>query len=209
LTDQHAEELLAAAADETIWTWMAATMATIEEVRDWLDAALAAQADGTELPFAIVDRATGQVVGSTRFMEIQAAHRGVEIGWTWLGRDARRTAINTECKYLLLRHAFETWGCIRVQLKTDRRNDRSRRAIERIGGQFEGIHRNHRVLPDGSYRDSAYYSIVEREWPGVKAQLEQWLGIGDNARTDTSTDANVSAGTPPVDAPHKETASRG
>ncbi|MGH2532722.1 MAG: GNAT family N-acetyltransferase [Thermomicrobiales bacterium] len=172
LTRQHAEGLLAAAADETIWRWMPTRLTTIEEVRAWIGTALAARATGTELPFAIVDRERGEVVGSTRFMEIQAAHRGVEIGWTWLGRDARRTPINTECKYLLLRHAFEAWECLRVQLKTDRRNDRSRRAIERIGGQFEGIHRNHRVLPDGTVRDTAFYSIVEREWPGVKAWFE-------------------------------------
>lgn len=177
LAHRHAEELLAAAADESIWRWMGARLTTKEAMSAWIETALAAQADGTELPFAIVNRETGRAVGATRFLDIQRAHRGVEIGWTWLGRKARRTAINTEGKLLMLRHAFETWGCIRVQLKTDRRNDRSRRAIERIGGQFEGIHRNHRVLPDGAYRDTAFYSIVAREWPEVKARLEARLGI--------------------------------
>ena len=112
---------------------------------------------------------------STRYLTIMPKDRGIEIGWTWLARAAWRTPINSECKYLLLRHAFETLGCIRVQLKTDKRNERSRRAIERIGGQFEGILRQQFVLRDGTYRDSAYYSIIDAEWPAVKARLEAGL----------------------------------
>jgi N-acetyltransferase len=177
LEQRHGNGLLAAAADDAIWRWMPVRLATSDDVHAWIDLALTAQAAGTELPFAIVSQETGGVIGSSRFLDIRVPHRGVEIGWTWLGREYQRTAINTECKLLLLRHAFETWGCIRVQLKTDRRNDRSRRAIERLGAQFEGIHRNHYVLPDGSFRDSAFYSIVEREWPGIKARLEEKLGL--------------------------------
>ncbi|HET8523392.1 MAG TPA: GNAT family N-acetyltransferase [Thermomicrobiales bacterium] len=172
LGDQHAEDLATLVGPEEIWTWMSARPVTLADTRSWIETALAAQAGGSELPFAIIDKTTDRAVGSTRFLDIQPHHRGVEIGWTWLGRNAWRTPINTECKYLLLRHAFETWNCIRVQLKTDRRNERSRRAIERIGGQFEGILRNHRVLSDGTYRDSAYYSIIDVEWPEVKTRLE-------------------------------------
>jgi RimJ/RimL family protein N-acetyltransferase len=172
LAERHAEDLAEVVGPEEIWTWMSARPSTVADVRGWIETTLNAQATGTELPFAIVERNHGKAIGSTRFLDIQPHHRGVEIGWTWLGRDYWRTPMNTECKYLLLRHAFETWNCIRVQLKTDRRNERSRRAIERIGGQFEGILRNHRVLADGTYRDSAYYSITDREWPEVKARLE-------------------------------------
>lgn len=175
LAERHADDLLVAARDERIWAYMPRRLETLEDVRAWIAATLAEQATGASLPFAIIDRATGRAIGSTRFMEIQPAHRGVEIGWTWLSSDAWRTPVNTECKYLLLRHAFETWGCIRVQFKTDRRNDQSRRAIERLGAQFEGVLRHHRVLADGTYRDSAFYSIVDREWPRIKARLEARL----------------------------------
>jgi RimJ/RimL family protein N-acetyltransferase len=133
------------------------------------------QAADTDLPFAVIALASGRAIGCTRFMDIQVANRGVEIGGTWYGLTYQRTAVNTECKYLLLRHAFEEWGCIRVQLKTDLRNERSQRAIERIGGVREGVLRNHMIRPDGTVRDSVYYSIIDREWPAVKARLEEML----------------------------------
>jgi RimJ/RimL family protein N-acetyltransferase len=139
------------------------------------------QAVGTDLPFAVIDLASGRAIGCTRFMDIQTRNRGAEIGGTWYGLAYQRTAANTECKYLLLRHAFETWGCIRVQLKTDRRNERSQRAIERIGAVREGILRNHMIRPDGTIRDSVYYSIIDREWPAVKARLEAMLESNRNA----------------------------
>ena len=127
------------------------------------------------VPFAIRNLATGKICGSTRYMAIAPQDRGLEIGWTWLDASARRTGINTECKYLLLQHAFETLGTIRVQLKTDSRNLRSQNAIERIGGIREGVLRNHMILPDGYYRDSVYFSIIESEWPGVKARLQKMM----------------------------------
>jgi RimJ/RimL family protein N-acetyltransferase len=175
LAPRHAEELAAVACDEEIWRYMPADLSTIERMRAWIDETLALQAAGAALPFATIERAGGRAIGSTRYLTIMPKDRGIEIGWTWLARSAWRTPVNSECKYLLLRHAFETLGCIRVQLKTDKRNERSRRAIERIGGQFEGILRQHMVLRDGTYRDSAYYSIIDSEWPAVKARLEAGL----------------------------------
>ena len=147
------------------------------EMEAWIALALDAQERGTEVPFAIRDRGTGQVLGSTRYLNIMPKDRGLEIGWTWLTGAARRTSVNTECKYLLLRHAFETLGAIRVQLKTDSRNVTSQRAIERIGAVKEGILRNHVIMPDGYYRHSVYYSILDSEWPSVKAHLEGKLSI--------------------------------
>jgi len=175
LAQHHAVGLAEAARDEEIWRYMPAKLTTIEQIKHWITETLALQATGAVLPFAIVERAEGRAIGSTRYLNIMPRDRGLEIGWTWLGRAAWRTAVNTECKYLLLRHAFETLDCIRVQFKTDQRNERSRRAIERIGGQFEGILRQHMVLPDGSYRDSAFYSIIDAEWPAVKAKLADRL----------------------------------
>jgi len=175
LAQHHAAGLAEVARDEEIWRYMPAKLTTIEQIKHWITETLALQATGAVLPFAIVERAEGRAIGSTRYLNIMPRDRGLEIGWTWLGRAAWRTAVNTECKYLLLRHAFETLDCIRVQFKTDQRNERSRRAIERIGGQFEGILRQHMVLPDGSYRDSAFYSIIDAEWPAVKAKLADRL----------------------------------
>lgn len=143
--------------------------------REWVRGSLAAQSTGTALPFAVIDKHTGGVAGSTRYMEIQPTNRMLEIGTTFYGPASRRTSVNTECKLLLLGHAFETLGYRRVQLKTDVRNEASRRAIERIGGVFEGILRQHLIRHDGTFRDSAMYSIVAPEWPGVKARLEAML----------------------------------
>lgn len=171
LAHHHAADLAAVAGDAEIWRYLPAELMTIDQIRAWVDDALAQQAAGAVLPFAIVDRMAGRAIGSTRYLAIVPKDRGIEIGWTWLARRAWRTAVNSECKYLLLRHAFETLGCIRVQLKTDRRNERSRRAIERLGAQFEGILRQHMVLRDGTYRDTAMYSIIDTEWPTVKARL--------------------------------------
>ena len=170
LAERHAADLVEAAQDDEIWTYMPAVLKTEAQVRDWIAAAQSQQAAGAQLPFAIVERATGRAIGGTRYLNIMPGDRGLEIGWTWLARASWRTPVNTECKFLLLQHAFETLGCIRVQLKTDRRNERSRRAIERIGGQFEGILRNHMVMHYG-IRDSAYYSIIDAEWPAVQQRL--------------------------------------
>jgi len=141
----------------------------------WVRDLLGRQARGTDLPFAVVYQATGRAIGASRYLDIQRAHRSVEIGGSWYGRAFQRTAVNTESKYLLLRHAFDDLGCIRVQLKTDGRNERSQRAIERLGAVREGVLRHSMIMPDGHIRDSIYYSILAEEWPGVKAKLEAML----------------------------------
>ncbi|MEA2594525.1 MAG: N-acetyltransferase [Thermomicrobiales bacterium] len=176
---EHADDLVVAAGDRVIWRYIPLDPSSTESMRTWIDGSIADREAGTVLRFAIVDRASGRAVGSTSLFDIRPKDRGIEIGWTWLGRDAQRTGINTECKHLLLRHCFETLGAIRVQLKTHRLNFESRRAIERIGAQFEGILRNHTIMPDGSYRDSAYYSIIECEWPAVRRHLELMMAGGE------------------------------
>jgi RimJ/RimL family protein N-acetyltransferase len=144
-------------------------------MRDYIDSALEAQAAGTAIPFATVERASGRVIGSTRYMNIDTANRRVEIGSTWLAKPWQRTAMNTEAKYLMLRHAFETLGCVRVELKTDALNQQSRQAILRIGAREEGTLRQHMVTWSGRLRDTVYFSILDSEWPGVKANLEAKL----------------------------------
>jgi RimJ/RimL family protein N-acetyltransferase len=169
----HAPGLHAAAQDASIWRWMPTKLnGPRERVERWIDAALLAQEAGTILPFATVLRASGEPVGATRYLNISRGDRGLEIGWTWLAPRVQRTAVNSECKYLLLRHAFETLGAIRVQLKTDGRNTISQRAIERLGAIREGTLRKHMILEDGYQRDSVMYSILDDEWPAVRARLE-------------------------------------
>ena len=182
LASRHAPDLLAAAGEDEIWMYMPAPRPrTSEDMRVMIDAALAAREKGNAFPFAVVDRATGRAVGSTRYLDVQPANRALEIGWTWYGAGARRTSTNTECKYLLLRHAFEAaWsgGANRVQLQTDARNARSREAILRIGARFEGILRKNRVIHNGFVRDTAYFSIVRDEWPAARERLESMLSAG-------------------------------
>jgi RimJ/RimL family protein N-acetyltransferase len=141
-------------------------------MRNWLREILARAEKGTDLPFVVVHLASGRIAGATRYLNIVPRDRGLEIGGTWYGLEFQRTGVNTECKYLLLRYAFEILGAIRVQLKTDLRNERSQRAIERIGAVKEGILRNHMILPDGTIRNSVFYSIIDSEWPAVKMRLE-------------------------------------
>jgi RimJ/RimL family protein N-acetyltransferase len=141
----------------------------------YIEAALKLQSEGSALPFATVDKASRQAVGSTRFANIDRANRRVEIGWTWIGVRWQRTAVNTEAKYLMLRHAFETLGCIRVEFKTDALNEKSRRALLRIGARQEGVFRKHMLMPDGRVRDSVYFSIIDSEWPEIKTGLENKL----------------------------------
>jgi N-acetyltransferase len=171
----HAEALYEAGRSPEIWPYMPLWIRTVDDMRALVREALRARERGAEFPFVIVDRETGRVAGSTRFLEITPAHRGIEIGWTWLSPELWRTSINTECKYLLLGHCFEVLGAIRVQLKTDARNVRSQTAIERIGAVREGVLRHHRIMPDGYLRDSVYYSILVEEWPAVKTRLQGWL----------------------------------
>ena len=170
----HAEDLLDVAQEPETWAYMSANPGTsMEAMEQWIAEALDLQQTGTCLPFAIIDQQGGRAIGSTRYLAIMPKDYGLEIGWTWLAPAVRRTGVNTECKYLLLRHAFENAHAIRVQLKTDSRNLRSQRAIERIGGVKEGVLRNHMIMPDGHYRHSVYYSIINTEWEQVKAHLEQ------------------------------------
>ena len=172
----HIPALYQAGQHDDIWHYMPLqTTPTQERMAGSVESALADQAAGTCLPFTIKDQETGSIVGSTRLFDISTLHRQGEIGHTWLTPSVWRTRINTECKYLLLRHAFESLGMIRVQLKTDLRNIRSQAAIERLGAVKEGVLRNHFILPDGYIRHSVLYSITDAEWPAVKTRLERFL----------------------------------
>jgi RimJ/RimL family protein N-acetyltransferase len=177
LTEDHTAGLAAVGMDESIWEYMPyGAMNNEDDIRRWVRTILDRKAEGTDLPFVVIHKASGRVAGTTRYMEIHPEHNGLEIGGTWYGAEFRRTQVNTECKFLLLRQAFEELGCIRVQLKTDSRNERSQRAIERLGAVKEGMFRNHMILPDGYIRHSIYYSIINSEWREVKLRLEQMLG---------------------------------
>ena len=175
LEAHHAEALVEVALDPRIWEFTASRLRSADDVRAYVDTALAWQAAGTALPFVTIDRATNQVIGSTRFESIHVANRRAEIGWTWLNPAWWRTPINTEAKYLMLRHAFDRWQCIRVEFKAAATNQRSRNAILRLGATEEGRLRRHIVAYDGSYRDSVYFSILDDEWPLVKRRLEERL----------------------------------
>lgn len=176
LETAHAAALFESGRSPEIWAYMPMWVATADDMARLVREALEAQTQGREVPFVVRDRAAaGRVVGSTRFLEITPVHRSIEIGWTWLSPGVWRTPINTECKYLLLGHCFETLAMIRVQLKTDLRNVQSQRAIERLGAVREGVLRHHRIMPDGYFRDTVYYSILAEEWPQVKARLEGLL----------------------------------
>jgi RimJ/RimL family protein N-acetyltransferase len=176
LSPSHVADLTRAGQDEAIWRHMPyGLIRTEEQMSAFVRDGLARQARGTDVPFAVIHLPSGRAIGCTRYMAIEAAHRGLEIGGTWYAREFQRTGVNTECKYLLLRHAFESLGCIRVQLKTDLRNERSQRAIERLGAVREGVLRKAMIMPDGYLRSTVVYSIVDDEWPGVKARLERLL----------------------------------
>ncbi|WP_309890149.1 GNAT family protein [Archangium sp.] len=169
---------LAMVAEPDLFEHFNTVLRTPGDVDTYIRDALEAAERGVERPFVIIEKSTGLPVGSTRYLDIQRTHRTLEIGSTWLARRVWRSRVNTECKYLLLRHAFEELKVMRVQLKTDRRNARSRAAIERIGARFEGILRHHMLVRGDVVRDSAYYSIIGSEWPEVKARLEQKLAWG-------------------------------
>jgi RimJ/RimL family protein N-acetyltransferase len=175
LRRSHAEGLRLAAADAAVWRWMTAPADEPEGFEPWLEAALAAAEEGTEAPFAILLRESGEPVGSTRFMTLRPEHRGLEIGWTWHARRVWGTGVNVETKLLLLAHAFETLGCMRVEFKTDARNERSRGALEALPARFEGIFAKHMLVRGGEVRDSAYYAITDDDWPAVRANLERRL----------------------------------
>ena len=176
LSVKHIADLVIAAQDPHIWEYMVyGYLGNEEAMRAWVDMLLRWQAQGTDLPFAVIHLGSDRAIGGTRYLEIRPAHRGLEIGGTWYTPAYQRTAVNTECKYLLLSHAFNQLGCVRVQFKTDARNLRSQAAIERIGAVKEGVLRQHMYTPAGYLRDSVYYSILDREWPAVKNRLEDQL----------------------------------
>ena len=172
LTQAHAGDLVAAGADPELWRWFPSALDSPDSMEKWVDEAIAASAGGTEYPFAVIDKSSGRAIGSTRYLDVSNQHRGVEVGWTWYSRSHWATAMNPESKYLLLGHAFESWRAIRLCLKTDSLNARSRAAILRLGAIHEGELRNHRIRQDGTYRHSSYYSILDTEWPDVKRRLE-------------------------------------
>ena len=171
----HLPALCKVGLDESLWRWTANVVKDEKDLEGYVRAALADQALGTALPFVTVEAASGTVVGSTRFGNIDTVNRKSEIGWTWVNPEWQRTAINTEAKLLMLTHAFETWKCIRVELKTDANNEKSRTAIARIGAVEEGILRNHMITQTGRFRDSVYFSIIDAEWMSVKADLTSKL----------------------------------
>ena len=177
MTEAHISALAEIGAGQAFWDFMVyGRMETQEDMGGWVREILGRAEKGTDLPFVAVHLASGRVAGATRYLNIMPNDRGLEVGGTWYGTEFQRTAVNTECKYLLLTHAFESLGCIRVQLKTDLRNERSQKAIERIGAVKEGVLRNHMILPDGRIRHSVFYSILDTEWPEVKKILEEMLG---------------------------------
>lgn len=175
LTIEHHEALCRIGLDPDLWRWTTAPVLTPEEMREYIEVALRWQSEGTALPFATVERASGGVVGSTRFANIDPPNRRVEIGWTWVSRRWQRTFVNTEAKYLMMKHAFEDLGCARVEFKTDSLNERSRAALLRIGAIEEGTLRNHMITSTGRLRHSVYFSVLDSEWPAVKSRLEEKL----------------------------------
>jgi RimJ/RimL family protein N-acetyltransferase len=178
LSLDHVDGLCAVGLEPSLWTWIPSAVTTPEQMREYVESALADRAAGRALPFATIDRASGQVVGSSRFAAIDTHSRRVEIGWTWIGTRWQRTYVNTEAKLVMLAHAFEQWGCIRVELKTDRLNERSRAAIARLGATEEGIFRQHMITASGRLRDTVYFSILDTEWPAVRARLDVRLATG-------------------------------
>ncbi|MBL8993067.1 MAG: GNAT family N-acetyltransferase [Spirochaetia bacterium] len=175
----HAAALFAGAQDESIWAHMPLKIKTLADMKALVEAALKARDTGLEYPFVIQEKAGEQIVGSTRFLDINDKDRGLEIGWTWIIPRVWGSHFNTECKYLLLKHCFEMQKAIRVFFKTDDRNLRSQKAIAKIGGVKEGVLRNHRIRPDGSFRHSVYFSIIDSEWPGVEKKLLAMMGDAD------------------------------
>jgi RimJ/RimL family protein N-acetyltransferase len=176
IAERHVTDLANVGLEEEIWRYMRyGNMETIGQLSDWVRELLELQKQGTDLPFAVIYKETGAAVGSTRYLNIDTVDRSLEIGGTWYGLDYQGTLVNTDCKYLLMKHAFEVLGCVRVWFKTDARNRRSQRAIERLGAVKEGVLRNHMILPDGYIRDSVVYSVLPIEWPEVKIKLEARL----------------------------------
>lgn len=176
------DDLYEAGNHPEIWAYMPMMINTRDDMEKLVEQALKGRDSGNEFPFVILRKKTGAVVGSTRYLEISEQHKHLEIGWTWLSPTVWRTEVNTECKYLLLKYAFETLGCMRVQLKADSRNEQSIQAMERIGAVREGILRKHRITYDGHLRNSVYLSVLDDEWPNVRDNLEAKLHVTRSPR---------------------------
>ncbi|MGB9464972.1 MAG: GNAT family protein [Candidatus Acidiferrum sp.] len=175
LSLSHHAGLSAVGLDEDLWRWIPTPVGTPEEMSAYIETALAEQARGVSLPFALIEKSSARAIGSTRYGNIDRTHHRVEIGWTWVAPAWQRTGVNTEAKYLLLRHAFETLGCMRVELKTDSLNEKSRAAILRIGAREEGTFRNHMITASGRIRHTVYFSVLDSEWPAVKLRLQSMM----------------------------------
>lgn len=175
LSEDHLPGLIAVGTDPELWRITVHNGGTSDAMRRWVEQALADQERGSAVPFATVLRESAQVIGASRFGNIDRQHRRAEIGWTWIARPWQRTAANTEAKYLMLRQAFQAWGLIRVEFKTDAINQQSRQALLRIGAKEEGTLRRHQITWTGRIRDTVYFSILVEEWPGVKGRLERLL----------------------------------
>ena len=173
--ERHWEGLLAIGLVPELWRYTLADVRDEAGLRRYVDTAVRELAEGRSLPFATIDVASGHVAGCTRFSNIEETHRRVEIGWTWVGREFQRSHVNTGAKYLMLRHAFETLDCVRVEFKANALNERSRAAMERLGAKFEGTLRRHAMRETGEWRDTVYYSILADEWPAVKSRLEELM----------------------------------
>jgi RimJ/RimL family protein N-acetyltransferase len=172
---EHLDELYEAASDESLWFWTTNTVKNKADLQRYIETALDEQAKKSSLPFVTIDKSSGKIVGSTRFGNIDVKNRRAEIGWTWINSKWQRTAINTEAKLLMLTHAFEIWRCVRVELKTDALNNKSRNAILRLGATEEGTLRRHMLTETGRFRDTVYFSIIDSEWEAAKAGLEAKL----------------------------------
>jgi N-acetyltransferase len=175
LGEEHADELWEAARAPEIWSWLAHIGESREYFDRWMELTLVAAAEGKEGPFTTRDRGSGRIVGSSRYMNVRPPDRALEIGWTWLSPSAWGTGANIEAKLLMLEHAFEALDCVRVEFKTDARNERSRAALAALPAQFEGVMRKHMTVPDVGMRDSAYFSVIDDEWPSVRANLRRRL----------------------------------
>jgi RimJ/RimL family protein N-acetyltransferase len=173
--ERHWDGLVAIAMEAALWRFTTAKIRTQGDLNRYLDNALEEQVRGRALPFATIHRESGRVAGCTRFGNLERAHRRVEIGWTWVGVEFQRTAVNTEAKYLMFKHAFEDWGFRRVELKTSSMNEKSKTAMRRLGLVEEGTLRKHMLNDDGGSRDTTYFSVVDDEWPAMKARLEGML----------------------------------
>ncbi|MCU0426964.1 MAG: GNAT family N-acetyltransferase [Candidatus Kapabacteria bacterium] len=175
LSMRHLDDLCEVGLNPALWRMAGRAMTKREDIQAYIEEAFLPETAGVALPFATIDKASGKAVGSTRFGNVALAHKRMEIGWTWIGKPYQRTRINTEAKLLMLTHGFETLGMNRMELKANAKNDQSRRAMERLGAKYEGVLRRHTILPNGTVRDTVYYSIVRDEWAAVKAGLEAAL----------------------------------